>query len=232
MASDWGMANNCTSVNINAWMVEYLTSIVPSFDPSCVRLDNCCKINFTAIMKLLCKFDTASYMEIIGFTDATRHWEATNAKLVIYSADRSPRILLHEETFGSKVELFLILNSTVFNTVGNSTPDVQRSIDDLDNEIKNQLDIEHKNQEKYAEIEKSYVDRMRENTQQRIDIIFTKPEIDDIRRMNKITDLEQKLVEVFTQQIRDALATKYLQSSAEFDLLQTLKRIDMMLLSP
>ena len=180
-------------------------------------------------MKLLCKFDTASYMEIIGFTDATRHWEATNAKLVIYSADRSPRILLHEETFGSKVELFLILNSTVFNTVGNSAPDVQRSIIDLDNEIKH---TKIKNQGKYAEIEKSCVDRMRENTQQRIDIIFTKPEIEEIRRMNKITDLEQKLVEVFTQQIRDALATKYLQSSAEFDLLQTLKRIDMMLLSP
>ena len=230
MASDWGMANNkCTSANIKAWMVEYLTSIVPSFDPSCVILDNCCKINFTAIMKLLCKFDTASYMEIIGFTDATRHWEATNAKLVIYSLDRSPRILLHEKTFVSMDELIAILNSTVFNTVDNSTPDVQKSINDLINEIKN---TKHKNQEKYPEIEKACVDRMRENTRQCIDIIFKKPEIEDIRRMNKITDLEQKLVEVFTQQIRDALATKYLQSSAEFDLLQTLKRIDMMLLSP
>lgn len=224
-----GMANNCTAANIKEWMVEYLTSIVPSFDPSCVRLDNCCKINFTAIMKLLCKFDTASYMEIIGFTRATRHSTATNAKLVIYSLDRSPRILLHEETFISKDELFVILNSTVFNTVGNSTPDVQISINNLDNEIKH---TKHKNQGKYAEIEKSCVDRMRENTQQRIDIIFTKPEIEEIRRMNKITDLEQKLVEVCTQQIREALATKYLKSSAEFDLLQTLKRIDIMLLSP
>ncbi len=133
------MANNCTAANIKAWMVGYLTSIVPSFDPSCV---NCCKINFTAIMKLLCKFDTASYMEIIGFTGATKHSTATNAKLVIYSADRSPRILLHEETFRSKDELFVILNSKVFNTVGNSTPDVQISINNLDNEIKH---TKHKN---------------------------------------------------------------------------------------
>ncbi len=157
MASDWGMANNkCTSANIEEWMVEYLTSIVPSFDPSCVRLDNCCKINFTAIMKLLCKIDTASYMEIIRFTGATIHnITATNAKLVIYSADRWPRNLLHEKTFESKDELIAILNSTVFNTVDNSTPYVQRSINDLINEIKN---TKHKNQEKYAEIEKACVD--------------------------------------------------------------------------
>jgi hypothetical protein len=81
----------------------------------------------------------------------------------------------------------------------------------------------------YAKIKTIFINVMRGNAQRGIEVGFKQTYIDKLREMGKIQELKDILIGDYTNQINAALDHTKLQMSAEFNILETLKRIDVML---